>query len=103
MQCFSSEKLLVEYTNICLKVNCNQSVKLRSGLIKFNNRSKQLAVSFEIYADFESVLKGVQRVNKDSNTSYTEKYEHHISWSFAYSVVCIDDRFSKPVILYRGK
>ena len=37
------------------------------------------------------------------NTSYTEKYQSHIPYSFAYKLVCIDDKFNKPVILYRGK
>ena len=37
------------------------------------------------------------------NSSYTGKYEAHIPCSFAYNVVCIDDRFSKLVVLYRGK
>ena len=27
----------------------------------------------------------------------------YIPWSFAYKVVCIDDKFSKPVVLHRGK
>ena len=31
------------------------------------------------------------------------KYQDLISFSFAYKVVCTDDRFSKPVIIYRGK
>ena len=25
------------------------------------------------------------------------------SWQFCYKVACIDDKFSKPVVLYRGK
>ena len=37
------------------------------------------------------------------NTSYTEKYQDHIPCSFAYKIVCIGDRFRKPVVLYRGK
>ena len=37
------------------------------------------------------------------NSSYTGKYEAHIPCSFAYNVVCIDDGFSKLVVLYRGK
>ena len=37
------------------------------------------------------------------NSSYTGKYEAHIPCSFAYNVACIDDRFSKLVVLYRGK
>ena len=57
---------------------------------------------FKIYVDFESVLKGV-RDSQRNNTSYTKKYQRHIPCSFAYKVACIDDKFSKPVVLYRGK
>ena len=35
--------------------------------------------------------------------SYTENYQDRISCSFAYKIVCIDDRFSKPTVIYRGK
>ena len=35
--------------------------------------------------------------------SYTKKYQDHISCSFAYKVVCVDNKFSKDVVLYRGK
>ena len=35
--------------------------------------------------------------------SYTKKYQDHISCSFAYKVVCIDDRFTKPTVVYRGE
>ena len=55
----SVENNLVDYKEVCLKVNGKQSGKLRNGLIKFNKYSKQLAVLFKIYADFESVLQGV--------------------------------------------
>ena len=40
---------------------------------------------------------------KNNNTSYTEKYEVHIPCSFACKVLCADDKFGKPVVLYRGK
>ena len=32
-----------------------------------------------------------------------KKYQDHIPCGFAYKVVCIDDHFSKDVVLYRGK
>ena len=38
-----------------------------------------------------------------NNGSYTEKYRDHIPCSFAYKVVCIDNKFSIKVVLYRGK
>ena len=40
---------------------------------------------------------------KCNEGSYTEKYQDHIPCSFAYKIVCIDDRFSKPTIIYRGE
>ena len=32
-----------------------------------------------------------------------KKYHNHISCSFAYKVVCIDDRFSKRIIVFRSE
>ena len=103
LQCFSSERVLIEHKENCLKINGKQSVKLRSGSIKFKNHFKQLENLIKIYVDFESISKWIQRNNRKNNTSYTEKYQDHIPYSFAYKVVCINDRFSKPVVLYRGK
>ena len=92
-----------ERKETCLKINGKQSAKLRSGLIKFKNSFKQLAVLFKIYADFESVLKGIKSNERKNNASYTKKYQAHIPCSFACKFICIDDKFSKPVVLYRGK
>ena len=60
---------------------------------------KQIPVSFKIYADFEFNLRGVECYKG----SYTKKYLDHISCSFAYKVVCIDDRFTKRTVAYRGE
>ena len=35
--------------------------------------------------------------------SYTKKYQDHVPCSFTYRVVCIDDRFNKLIVVYRGK
>ena len=40
LQCFSCEKILQEDRKVCLKINGKQSVKLRSGSIKFKNYFK---------------------------------------------------------------
>ena len=79
-------------------MNVKQSEKLKSGSISF----KQLLVPFKIYADFEGILKRVKSSDKN-NGSYTEKYEDHIPCCLAYKVVCIDNQFSKNIILHRGK
>ena len=55
LQCASSEKGMQKHKETCLKINGKQTVKLRTGSIKFKNHFKQLAVPFKIYADFESL------------------------------------------------
>ena len=39
----------------------------------------------------------------DKNGSYKEKYQDRIPCSFAYKVVCVDNKFSKDVVTYREK
>ena len=102
LQCFSSEKVLIKCKEDCLMINGQQNVKLEKGFIEFKNFNKQIPVPFKIYADFECLLKGIDCGVDNECFSYTKKYQDHIPYSFAYKVVCIDDRFSKDV-LYRGK
>ena len=75
-------------------------MKLESGSI---NHSKQIAEPFKIYSDFECNVKEVRGRGRNNNTLHTEKYQTHIFGSFTYKVVCVDDRFTKPVFPYRGK
>ena len=102
-QCFSSENVLQEHKENCLIINGKQTVKLKSRSISFQNYFKQLPVLFKIYADFKCLLKGFKSSDKNYDSSYNEKCQDHIPCSFAYNVVCIDNRFSKKVVLYRGK
>ena len=52
--------------------------------------------------DFECIFKEVKS-NVKNNVSYTEKYQDLVPCSFAYKVVCVDNKFSKKDVLYRGK
>ena len=99
LQWFSSEKVLVEHKENCLIINGKQSVKLKSGSISVKNYFKQIPVPFKIYADFECLLNEVKSSDKNSG-SYTEKYQDHIPCSFAYKVICVDNKFSQKVVLY---
>ena len=47
LQCFSSEKVLIEHKRKCFIINGKQSTKLKSGSIEFKNHFKQLAVPFK--------------------------------------------------------
>ena len=99
LQCFSRENVLIKHKENCLSINGNQSVTLEKGIILFENYFKQTPVPFKIYADFECNLNFV----KCNEGSYTEKYQDHVPCSFAYKIVCIDSRFTKPTIIYRGE
>ena len=60
--------------------------------------SKYQPAPFKIHADFDCILKSV----KSNQGFYTEKYQDHIPCSFSYNLVCVDNRFSKPIVVYRG-
>ena len=95
--------MLNEHQKDCLLINRGRNVKLEKGFIEFKNYSKQIPIPFKIYADFECLLKSVDIGVDNECFSYTRKYQDHIPCSFAYKVVCIDDKFSKDIVLYRGK
>ena len=57
----------------------------------------------EIYADFKCLLKSIDCDFDNDCFSYTRKYEDHIQSSFIYKLMCVDNKFSKDVVLYRGK
>ena len=99
LQCFSSESVLIKHKENCLSINGKQSVKLQEGIIEFENYFKQILVSFKIYADFECNWRSVESYEDSS----TKKYQDHIPCSFAYKVICIDERFTKPIVVYRGQ
>ena len=104
LQCFNVENVLTEHKENCLVINGKKNVKLGKGSISFRNYSKQLPAPFKIYADFECNLRPTSSKKvSDKNGSYTEKYQTHIPCSFAYKFACVDNKFSKDVVIHRGK
>ena len=99
LQCFSSKNVLTEHKEVCLSINGAQSVKLEKGTIEFKNIFKQIQVPFKIYSDFGCILKNVESYE----VSCLKKYQDHVTCSFTYKLVCVDDRFSKPIVLCRGE
>ena len=97
--CFSSKNVFTEHKEICLSINGAQSVRLEKGRIEFKNYFKQIPVLFKIYADFECNLKSAGSYEG----VYSKKYQNHIHCSFACKLVCVDDRFSKPIVVFRGE
>ena len=48
-------------------------------------------------ADFES------RVMKFMKSSYSKKYQDPNPCSFAYNVIFVDNKFTKPAVVFRGE
>ena len=99
LQCFSRESVLIKHKENCLSINGKQSVKLEKVINEFEDYFKQISLPFKIYAEFECNLRGVECYGG----SYTKKYQDHIRCSFTYIVVCVDDKFTEPIVPYRGK
>ena len=73
-------------------------------MVQFQNYHKQMPALFVIYADFEAITEKVSGCQPDGVKSYTDKYQKHTSCSYGYKVVCCyDDKYSKPVKIYRGE
>ena len=99
LQCFSSKTVFTEHKKDSLSINGVQSVKLKKGTIKFKIYLKQIPVPFKIYADFESNLKDVEIYEG----LYSKKISRSRCLQFGYKLVCIDDKFTKSIVVFRGK
>ena len=99
LQNFSSREILNNHRERCLLINDTQAVKYETGIIKFKNYEKQIPIPFKIYADTECLLK---RINI-SEGKYTKLYQKHISNSIGAKLVCIDNRFTLPTIIFEGE
>ena len=107
LQCFSSERVLTDHKENCIQVNGTQAIKMPTkddNILKFNNFHKQLPVPFVIYADFEAITEKIHGCQPNDDKSYTEAYQRHTDCGYGYKVVCCyDDKYTKPVQIYRGE
>ena len=90
--------MLIKHKEDCFSISGQQSINLEKGTSEFKNYFKQLPVPFKIYADFEYNFKNVECYEG----TYAKKYHEHIPCSYAFKVVCIDDKYNKSIVVYRG-
>ena len=81
-------------------INCGQNVKLEKEFIEFKNFNRQTPAPFKIYADFKCwfVLSILKPGDMSIEKKRSRKCQDHIPRSFAYKVVCVDDKFSKDAV-----
>ena len=82
-----------------MSVNGAQFVRLEKGTIKFKNYFKQVPVPFKVYAKFECNLESVESYTD----SYSKKYQDYVPCSFAYKLFCVDDKFTKQIVVFRDE
>ena len=99
LQNFTTEEIPSNHKKQCLLIDGCQAVKYESGIMKFTNYNKQIPILFKIYADTECFLK---RSNSYED-EHTIRYQEHIPNSIGAKLVCIDDRFTLPSIIFKGK
>ena len=98
LQCLSNKNILTGHKKKCLKVSGEQAATLEGGFIDLKNYFKQMPVPFKVYAGFECMLKSI----KSNEGFYTEKYQDQIPCSFSYKLVCVSNKFIKPIVVYKG-
>ena len=107
LQCFSSDRVLNNHKDNYIQVNGTQAIKMPTkdnNILKFNNFHKQQQVPFVIYADFEAITEKIHGCQQNNESSYTEAYQRHTDCGYGYKVVCCyDDKYTKPIQLYRGE
>ena len=107
LQCFSSERVLNNHKENCIIINGKQAIKMPEkgdNILKYNNFHRQQAVPFVIYADFEAITEKIQGCRQNNDSSYTEAYQKHTDCGYGYKVVCCyDDKYTKPIQIYRGE
>ena len=99
LQNFTTEEILSQHKKQCLLINESQTVKYETRIIKFKNYEKQIPIPFKIYADTEFLLK---RININES-KYTKLYQKHIPNSKGAKLVCMDNKFTLPAIIFEGK
>ena len=99
LQNFTTKEILNNHRERCLSINETQAVKYETRIIKFKNHEKQIPIPFKIYADTEFLLK---RININEG-KYTKLYQKHIPNSKGAKLVCMDNKFTLPAIIFEGK
>ena len=99
LQNVSTKKILNNHRKRCLLINGCQAVNYESGITKFTNYNTQIPILFKIYADTECFLKRT----KIKEGEHTTKYQEHQPNSIGVKFVCIDDRFTLPSVIFKGK
>lgn len=102
---FKWDDLLKAHQPLC-STHGPQKVELplseKDAILKFKEYEKTLKVPFVIYADFETVNVKLHTCAPNPEQSGTFPTTKLKVCGYEYKVVCEDERFTKPAVVYRG-
>ena len=104
LQGFTRADLLDTHIEYCSKFD-PQHVELpkeNDSILQFSQYQKQLKCPFIIYADFETYAQKMDTCLPNPESSSTTINTQFEPCGFGYQVVCINDKYTKPPVIYRG-
>ena len=78
-------------------------IKDKNDILQFEDYHKTLKVPFVIYADTEAIIEKVETCQPNPDRSASTPTTKLEVCGFGYKVVCEDDKYTKPTVIYRGK
>jgi len=104
LQGFTRAGLLQNHIQHCSKHD-PQHVQLPEkgkNCLEFKDFEKQMKVPFVIYADFETIAQRMDSCQPDPRKSSTTPTTRFEPCGFGYQVDSIDNKHTKPPVVYRG-
>lgn len=104
-QGFTSERVLKKHIKYCSKHDVQHVEFPKKGdgdVIEFDDHSRKMRVPFVIYCDFEAIARKLDTCIPNPSSSHTTTIANYDACSYGYQVLCTDERYTKPPVIYRG-
>lgn len=102
----TSQRVLNKHLRYCSKHDAQHVEFPEKGsgkdVIEFDDFSKKMKVPFVVYCDFEAFARPLDTCHPNPNQSHTTPTVNYEACGYGYQVVCEDERYSKPPVIYRG-
>ena len=96
---YDEEEKLDKHKEYCSEKECIKiNMPPKGTYLQFNKFSNTEKAPFDIYADFESLIKPLKSCDPNPNRSYTNKHQIHKPISFTYYIKSFDESVYKSKI-----
>ena len=99
LDCLTEQRILDNHKETFIVINKTENITYEFGTIKFEHYQNLIPTPFRIYVDIECILK---KINKTVG-NHTSLYQEHVPISIGTKLICIDDQYSLPYIIFEGE